>query len=42
MPTNWTTWKKWTNLFETYNLPGLSQEEKDNLNIPITIVKLNL
>ena len=36
MPTNWTTYKKWTRFQQLYNPPKLSQEEIDNLNKPIT------
>ena len=38
MPTNWTTWKKWTNsLFRnSHALPKLNQEEIESMNRPIT------
>ena len=40
MPIKWTTWKKWTNSFksfEKHNLLRLNQEEIENMNRPITI-----
>ena len=36
MPTNWTTYKKWTRFQQLYNPPKLSQEEIDTLNREIT------
>ena len=36
MPTNWTSWRKWTNFLKSYNLPGLNHEEIENLNRSIT------
>ena len=35
MPIKWTTWKQWTN-----NHPKLNQEEIENLNRPITSMKI--
>ena len=36
MPIKWTTWKKWMEFLEKYNLPKLNQEEIENLNRSIT------
>ena len=33
-------WKKWDNFLEKYNFPKLNQEEIENLNRPITSMKL--
>ena len=35
-PINWITQKKMGKCMETYNPPGLNQEEIENLNTPIT------
>ena len=32
MPTNWTTYKKWTSFQKLYNPPKLNQDEIDTLN----------
>ena len=40
MQIKWTTWKKWTDVLEKYNLPKLNQEEIENLNRPITSMEV--
>jgi len=35
----WTTWKKWDEFLEKYNLPKLNQEKIEDLDGPITCTK---
>ena len=39
MPIKWTTWKKWTNSWESI-FPKLNQEEIENLYRPITSMEI--
>jgi len=40
MPIIWTSWKKWNQFLEKYNLPNPNQEETENLNRPITSMQI--
>ena len=40
MPIIWTSWKKWNQFLEKYNLPNPNQEETENMNRPITSMQI--
>ena len=42
MPIKWAIWKKMDKFLETYTTPKLKQEERENLNRPITCKEIEL
>ena len=40
MPIKWTTWKKWTNSYKSTTFKRLNQEERENINRPITSTEI--
>ena len=42
MPIKWTTWKKWTNSYKSTTFKRLNQEERENINRPLTSTEIEI